>query len=117
MKRIQRKQIPIARDDCASAARKRDIEELVVVGIAACPDLALDMDNACNAAQQSDEVLPILTAHIGIEFSTAKHLGQFREGGFGYEQNATGKRVIEGPGCHASRNQQSANQDVGIENP
>jgi len=46
VKRIQRQQVPLARDDRACAARKRDIEEFVVFGVTASLDLALDVNDA-----------------------------------------------------------------------
>jgi len=76
---MQRKQIAIACNDGIGPAIEGNLQEFVVLGIAAGLHPMGYIDHNGKARQQSKELIPVRRFQIAIEFRAAQHLAQFRQ--------------------------------------
>lgn len=77
-------------------AANRQLQKLIVMGIAAFSDDLSDFDDFCIAHQCREELQPLLFRNVSIEFGTSKHLVQFCDRRCRYLQQALCRNTIEG---------------------
>src|SRR5574337_995335 len=103
VKRMQRQQILVASQDQPRIAAQRDVQELVVAWIAARRDALRDRDQAHDAAEQAQELLPVVAGNVAVEPGTAEDIGQFGQRCVGHQRNAPGESLVHGPGRGSAR--------------
>ena len=93
---------------------ERHLEEFVVLGVAAGLDGRGDDHPLGDAVQHPDECLPILQADVRVEFRPREDVRELLERRFGLQELILIHRLAHGLGGHGLRQQQAADEKIGI---